>query len=92
MTKINCDDQTVLVGETWVRYQCNITVNNVYDTNTGKITVKPSIGTLKTQKTLNVTQGDCFIFITSGGNFRITIVNCFVGISRLMKIECCDEV
>jgi len=80
----------VYVEETWSTYLCNITVDEVYDTNTGQITVTPSIGSNKTPQTLNVTQGNYYDFETDAGDFRVKVNNIMIsGLSKLMFFTTC---
>ena len=93
MAEIDCrDSPAVQKGETWATYLCNITVDNVYDTNSGKITVTPSVGSNNTPQTLNVTQGDHYDFTTNAEGFRVYVTSIFVGDggTKIMRFTVCE--
>ena len=93
MAETNCrDSPTVHKGETWSTYLCNIAVDEVYDTNTGQITVTPSVGSNKTPQTLNVTQGNHYDFSTDAEDFRVYVTSIFLGTTgtKVMQFTVCE--
>ena len=93
MAETDCrESPTVHKGETWSTRLCNIRVDEVYDTNTGQITVTPSVGSNKTPQTLNVTQGSYYDFITDAEDFRVYVTSIFSGSTgtKIMQFTACE--
>ena len=91
MAETDCRESSgIYKGQTWSTYLCNITVDEVYDTNSGKITVTPSVGSNKTPQTLNVTE-DYYDFTTDAEDFRVYVTDIMVSyVNRLMFFTVCE--
>ena len=91
MAEINCKDSpTVYKGETWSTLLCNITVDEVYNSSSGKITVTPSVGSNKTPQTLNVTQKNYYDFTTDDKNFRVHVNAVATFSGGIMSFTVCE--
>jgi len=93
MAETNCKESpTVRKGETFSTYLCNVTVDQVYDTNNGKITVTPSVGTNKTPQTFNVTEGNHYDYTTDAEDFRVYVTTIFLGSTgtKIMQFTVCE--
>ena len=92
MAEVNCNESSgIYKGQTWSIFLCNVTVDEVYDTNNGQITVTPSVGTNKTPQTLNVTQGNYYDFTTDAEDFRVYVTSIMISLSsKLMFFTVCE--
>ena len=93
MAETDCKESPpVQKSQAWSTYLCNIRVNEVYDTNSGHITVTPSVGSNKTPQPFNVTQGSYYDFITDAEDFRVYVTTIFLGSTgtKIMEFTVCE--